>query len=747
MTLFVAGSSRPARATLCFARRIAGVILLLTALSSFSAEAQGVGYWHTSGNQVLDSNGNVVRIAGVNWYGFETTDYLAHGLWAQDYKTILNTIKSLGYNVIRVPFSNQMVESDPVPSNFTSYANGQPANTVLSGQTALQDLDTIVSYAGSIGLRVILDNHRSEAGNSNESNGLWYTGAYPQSNWLADWKTLATRYSDPKFTFNGNPTVIGMDLRNEPFLLANGNSGACWTGDTTVSGGCPISLTSRNWPVAAQTAGNAVLAINPNLLIVVEGVDCYSGVCGWQGGNLIGAGSNPVALSVPNQLVYSAHDYGPNLYGQSWFNSGTTQASLYAVWNKYWGYLSTNGTAPVWLGEFGTDDNIADIESANSGSQGQWFESLIAYLQANPHVQWTYWALNGEDYYGLLDSNYDAAPANAQKQAMLQSIQSPLSGGQTCSATPAAPGGLTASGVSSSGINLGWTAVAPPAGCTITSYDVYRSANSGFTPASSNLVAAVSGTSFSDSGLAASTTYYYAVEAVDAHGSSAPSSHASATTQAAPVCSAVPAAPSGLSAAAVSSSAINLSWNSVAPPANCKSVTYDAYRSTTAGFAPSAANQIAGGLSSASFSSTGLSPSTTYYFRVTAQDSAGPSAPSSQASASTPSASSGFSCHVSYNIVGQWPGGFEAILVLNNTGPTAINQWDLTWTFANGQSIYNLWTGAVTQNGANVSVQNLSYDGTIPAGGSYSGLGFLATWNNSVNSVPASFAINGTVCK
>src|SRR3984957_19910110 len=249
----------PVRLTKHLGHALPAIALSLVAPVAFS---QGTGYWHTSGKQILDSTGQVVRIGGVNWYGFETPDFLAHGLWAQDYKTILNTIKSNGYNVIRIPFSSQMVESNPVPTNYTSFANGAAANTALVGQTALADLDILIGYAGSIGLRVILDNHRSEAGSSNEASGLWYTSTYSQAAWIADWQTLATRYSASQFTFNGNPTVIGMDLRNEPH--SNGSSGSCWTGDTGTNG-CPVTLTSQNWPVAATAAGNAVLAINPHL--------------------------------------------------------------------------------------------------------------------------------------------------------------------------------------------------------------------------------------------------------------------------------------------------------------------------------------------------------------------------------------------------------------------------------------------------------------------------------------------------
>jgi alpha-L-fucosidase 2 len=106
--------------------------------------------------------------------------------------------------------------------------------------------------------------------------------------------------------------------------------------------------------------------------------------------------------------------------------------------------------------------------------------------------------------------------------------------GASCTTVPSAPTGLAATATSSSQINLNWTAVTPPANCTISSYSVYRSTTSGFTPSSSNLIASgVTSTSYSNTGLTASTTYYYVVEAVDAAGSSAASMQASATTSAA----------------------------------------------------------------------------------------------------------------------------------------------------------------------------------------------------------------------
>jgi hypothetical protein len=173
------------------------------------------------------------------------------------------------------------------------------------------------------------------------------------------------------------------------------------------------------------------------------------------------------------------------------------------------------------------------------------------------------------------------------------------------------------------------------------------------------------------------------------------------------------------------------------------------YRSTTSGFTPSASNQIASGVNATSFSDSGLSPSTTYFYAVKAVDAAGTSGPSSQSSATTSAAPSGGAsgCHVNYAITNQWPGGFQAALTIENTGSTALSSWTLTWTFANGQTVGNLWNGSATQSGSTVMVRNLSYNGGVPAGGSYNGVGFTGTWNNATNATPTSFAINGVACR
>lgn len=383
-------------------------LTLLAVAFSFAgfAQGQGAGYWHTNGRLILDERNQQVRITGINWYGFETDKAVANGLYAQDYRTVLQTVRTQGFNTVRIPLSSQMIETPGTNLNIAYRSGGVPINADLRGLNSLQVLDRIVAYAGSIGLKIILDHHRSEAGNSAEANGLWYTAAYPESAWIADWVALARRYA-------GNATVIGFDLHNEPHQVAG--RGACWD-----CGG------ANDWHRAAERAGNAVLAANPKLLLFVEGTDVYAGDSYWWGGNLEGVAHSPVKLAVAHQLVYSAHDYGPRETAQKWFNPRTTYATLSNVWSRHWEYISERGLAPVWLGEFGTTNDAADVQGDAPGSEGQWFACMIQFLATHPSIHWNYWALNGEDGYGLLDAQY-RAPVSGLKAAMLASIRFPLS--------------------------------------------------------------------------------------------------------------------------------------------------------------------------------------------------------------------------------------------------------------------------------------------------------------------------------
>jgi subtilase family serine protease len=106
----------------------------------------------------------------------------------------------------------------------------------------------------------------------------------------------------------------------------------------------------------------------------------------------------------------------------------------------------------------------------------------------------------------------------------------------------------------------------------------------------------------------------------------------------------------------------------------------------------------------------------------------------------------GASCHVDYTIYTYTATTFGANVYITNTGTAPLSNWTLTWTFANGQTITSLWNGVETQSGANVTVSNESYNGYIPVGGDYRGLGFNGDWNGVTNAVPASIALNGTTC-
>ena len=60
------------------------------------------GWFSTSGNQIVDSAGHSVQIAGVNWFGFESSNLAPHGLWTRGYQDMMNQMKDLGFTAAYV---------------------------------------------------------------------------------------------------------------------------------------------------------------------------------------------------------------------------------------------------------------------------------------------------------------------------------------------------------------------------------------------------------------------------------------------------------------------------------------------------------------------------------------------------------------------------------------------------------------------------------------------------------------------
>ena len=382
-----------------WASLLAGALAVGVAFSSFGlGNTLGIGDspqdsdrarppLHTSGGKIVDAHGREVVLTGVNWFGLETGTFAPHGLWTRNWSEMLDQMAGAGFNTLRLPYSNELFSPASKPTGIDPGKNPD-----LVGLTGPQIMDKIVDGATGRGMMVLLDRHRPDA--QGQSN-LWYTDHVTEQTWITDWVALARHYRD-------NPLVIGADLHNEP------HGEATW-GDGNKA---------TDWRAAAERAGNAVLAANPNWLIVVEGVESYQGNGYWWGGNLQGAKAHPVRLADQSKLVYSAHDYSPKVWQQSWFASPDFPANLPALWDSMWGYLAKENSTPVLLGEFGG-------RSVGGDAEGVWQHSLMRYLKEH-RISYTYWCWNPDsgDTGGVLADDWTTV--HEDKLAMLRAYQWPM---------------------------------------------------------------------------------------------------------------------------------------------------------------------------------------------------------------------------------------------------------------------------------------------------------------------------------
>lgn len=271
---------------------------------------------------------------------------------------------------------------------------------------------------------------------------------------------------------------------------------------------------------------------------------------------------------------------------------------------------------------------------------------------------------------------------------------STCSSGATSTA-PGAPTGLAATAASSSQVNLSWTAPSNSGSSAITGYKIERSTDSGTSWSAIQSNTGSTSTTYSDSGLAASTTYTYRVSAINSAGTSTPSSTAAATTLA-NTPPTVPSAPLGLVASASSSSQIHLSWAVPASNGGSPVTGYEIEQAkgnlSFGGFSNSTDTNFFSSGNTTTFSDTGLAPTTTYNYTVFAKNSVGSSQHSNTASATTSATTSG--------------------IVINNvqstSGTTTSNQITMS-SFNAGTGTNSLLVVGVSAN--NAAVTSVTFGG------------------------------------
>ncbi len=97
-------------------------------------------------------------------------------------------------------------------------------------------------------------------------------------------------------------------------------------------------------------------------------------------------------------------------------------------------------------------------------------------------------------------------------------------------------------------------------------------------------------------------------------------------------------------------------------------------------------------------------------------------------------------CDVTYDLVNQWSDGFQATVTVTTT--KALDTWRLAWSYRDGQQVTQMWDASVAQDGSRVTATAADYNKNVAADGSFT-FGFLGTWNNSKNSAPYGFTLNG----
>jgi endoglucanase len=433
----------------------------------------------------ITKNGTVFPVRCGSWFGLEgrhepsddpnnpsgapMEQYIGNTFWANGGqgtgRTIQQTmqeITGMGINMIRLPVVPQTLNPND-PQGTGSVLKNHPSVRVANSRLALEqfivaadqnnievllDVHSCSNYVGwrkgrldarppwADKDRVGYDYKREEYSCAESGNpaGVKYIHAYNTTKWLANLKTLAGLGKEI-----GVDNIMGIDIYNEPW-----------------------DYTWAEWKSLTEQAYAAISAVDPNLLIFVQGIGSTNGNQdgtpettnktphgdpntnpNW-GENLFEAGTQPP--NVPkSKLVFSPHTYGPSVYQQPMFldpaQAGCAglegdaiadkkcqivinQARLDAGWHEHFGYLKALGYA-VAIGEFGGNMDWPKKASQHAQSlfgyltdkatDQKWQAAFIDYMKREGIFDSFYWSINPEsaDTYGIFTTPYEPSSNEA----------------------------------------------------------------------------------------------------------------------------------------------------------------------------------------------------------------------------------------------------------------------------------------------------------------------------------------------
>ena len=404
-----------------------------------------------------------------------------------------------------------------------------------------------------------------------------YGDGYSHNMYIGNVRTFTLEYSYV------HDAIVGHDVKsraNTNYILYN------WIGDTGIG--------SASFELSMPNGGTAYVIGN----VIRQDPDTQN--------HLIIDWGSEGAIN-PTQGVYFVNNTIINDYSAGTYISVNGSGMPVEILNNIFGGVGA-GSSTIYSGPAATQTGNLTAGNPGFANPGAFDYHLTAgsaaiNAGANPSSANGFSLTPTNEYLAV--ANTQARPADGTLDIGAYEFSNPVT-------VPATPANLTAA-AGNGQVGLSWSASAGA-----TSYNVYRWNGSSYV-----LVKNVGGTSYTDTGLSNGTTYWYEVTAVNTAGESGASNQVSATPQA-PV--SVPAAPSNLAATAENGQ-VGLSWSASTGATSC-----NIYRWNGSSYA------FLKNVSGTSYTDAGLSNGTTYYYEVTALNSAGESGVSNAVSA-TPKAS------------------------------------------------------------------------------------------------------------